>query len=458
MILERSKYCQCASSTKLPETVTNGTGLPLDYLKEKIVCRLTCQRRNITKVMRDAFFKCLHSAALLLSLLIAPIAARVEADTRVAIIDTAYDTRSFLDQLKERGVTVIGRYYARCDQPEYGLTEKKMINQGLPQDPSSELAQIFAQGFSVLSIYQYYSNTPNKFRGQNRDGKALPDARCNWTGGGRGVREEAELDVRAAIEQAQAVGQPRGTAIYFGVDFNFTDNDTETIDAMIAYFQVIKDRMDAAGYKTGAYGSGHANDILRAARDIRGNVGLIDYSWISASRSFSRTSAFHRSGDWHLFQNQVDREWFGMPQGGGGCSRGLPLDTNVQNMFQHPDIGLWRLNQGYIVPEDRTFDIFATRRFACDGDAVVRRDKASPSSDVLQATQCKGGKALSVSPKIDFANAARVGDMTDTLAQVDIDDDGVFDGWTWHGNLTRHFGYKPDWIFETSRRNAQTCD
>ena len=395
--------------------------------------------------------QCLSAICLVLALCAMPKAGIAQADTRVAIIDSAYDTRPFLDRLKERGVTVIGRYYARCDQPEYGLTEKKMVNQGLPGDPNSELAQMFAKGFAVLSIYQYYSNTPNKFRGQNRDGKALPDAACNWTGVPRSVREEAELDVRAAIEQARAVGQPKGSAIYFGVDFNFTGSDTDTIDAMVAYFRVIKDRMDAAGFKTGAYGSGHAQEILRDA-------GLIHYSWISASRSFSRSSAFHRSGEWHLFQNQVDREWFGEARGGGACSRGLPLDTNVQNMFADPDIGFWRPGQSYIVPEERTFDIFATRRFACDGDAVVRRDKTSSSGDVMQASFCKGGKALNVPPKIDFANAARVGDMTDTLAQVDIDDDGVFDGWTWHGNLTGHFGYKPDWIFETARRKAETCN
>ncbi|MCK0149566.1 DUF1906 domain-containing protein [Marivita sp. S6314] len=377
-------------------------------------------------------------------------AVSAQSDTRVAIIDTAYDTRPYLDRLKERGVTVIGRYYARCDQPEYGLTQKKMINQGLPRDQGSELAQIFAKGFAVLSIYQYYSNTPNKFRGQNRDGKALPDANCNWTGAARSVTEEARLDVTAAIEQAQAVGQPRGTAIYFGVDFNFTENDRDTINAMVAYFRVIKDRMDAAGYKTGAYGSGHAHQILKEA-------GLIDYSWISASRSFSRSSALHRSGDWHLFQNQVDREWFGTPRSGGGCTHGLPLDTNVQNMFADTDIGFWRPGERYVVPEDRTFDIFATRRFACDGDAVVRRDKGSSASDLLQATQCKGGKALKVPPKIDYANAARIGDMTEQLAQVDIDDDGEFDGWTRHSNLTGHFGYKPDWIFDTARRNSQSC-
>ena len=191
-------------------------------------------------------FSAIASAALLF------LTSGVYAETRVAIIDTAFDTRPYLDRLKERGVSVIGRYYARCDQPEYGLTEKRLINQGRPSDPNSEIAQMFAKGFAVLSVYQYYSNTPNKFRGQNRDGKALPDANCNWTGVSRSVEEEAELDVQAAISQAQALGQPRGTSIYFGVDFNFTDQARETIDLMTRYFRVIKARMDAAGYRTGA--------------------------------------------------------------------------------------------------------------------------------------------------------------------------------------------------------------
>ena len=377
-------------------------------------------------------------------------ASAAVADTRVAIIDTAYDTRPYLDRLRESGVAVIGRYYARCDQPEYGLTEKRLINQGRPNDPQSEIAQIFAKGFAMLSIYQYYSNTPNKFRGQNRDGTPMPDANCTWTGAGRSVEQEAELDVQAAIAQAQALGQPRGTAIYFGVDFNFTDGDTETIDLMLRYFRVIRARMEAAGYRTGAYGSGHAHQILRAER-------LIDYSWISASRAFSRTSAFHRSGDWHLFQNQVDREWFGA-KGSGGCTRGLPLDTNVQNMFQDADIGFWTAGQSYVVDEGRIFDIFATRRFACDGDAVVRRDRTSSASDVLRKSGCKAGRAETMAPKIDYANAARIGEVHDTLVQVDLDDDGAFDGWTWLGNLTGHFGYKPDWIFDTARRNGQSCD
>jgi hypothetical protein len=405
--------------------------------------------RVTSEAMRGALFRSVFAACVLTTAVLGVATSRASAETRVAIIDTAYDTRPYLDRLKERGVTVIGRYYARCDQPEYGLTEKRLINQGLPGDPNSEIAQMFAKGFAVLSVYQYYSNTPNKFRGQNRDGTALPDASCTWTGVGRSVEEEAELDVQAAISQAQALAQPRGTAIYFGVDFNFTDQDHETIDGMIRYFRVIKARMDAAGYRTGAYGSGHAHQILKGA-------GLIEFSWISASRAFSRTSDFHRSGEWHLFQNQVDREWFGAT--GSECRRGLPLDTNVQNMFQDSDIGLWRQGESHIIDEGRTFDIFATRRFACDGDAVVRRDRDSASSDVARLTECKAGKANALTPKIDFANAVRVGDVTDTLIEVDVDDDGVFDGWTHHSNLTAHFGYKPDWIFETARRNATSCE
>ena len=134
------------------------------------------------------------------------------------------------------------------------------------------------------------------------------------------------------------------------------------------------------------------------------------------------------------------------------------MDTNVQNMFQDSDVGFWTAEQSYIVDDGRTYDIFATRRFACDGDAVVRRDKTSSSSDVLRKSGCKAGKSETFAPKIDYANAARVGEIHDTLVQVDLDDDGEFDGWTWLGNLTGHFGYKPDWVFDTSRRNGMSCD
>lgn len=381
-----------------------------------------------------------------------PLSLWAQSDTRIAIIDTAYDTRPYLDRLVENGVTVIGRYYARCDQPEYGLRQKRIINQGLPSDPSSEIAQMFSRGIAMLSIYQYYNNSAEKFRGRTRDGKILPDGNCSWSNIPRTVEDEARLDVDAAIAQARSVGQPPGTAIYFGVDFNFTNGDRETIDLMVRYFRVVRRSMVAAGYKLGAYGSGFALETLQNT-----DGGLIDYAWISASRAFNGTSAFHRTGNWHLFQNQVDREWFGM-NSSGTCVPGLPLDTNVQNMFQASDVGFWINGQAHVVDELRTFDIFATRRFACNGDAVVRKSKTSPSSDVMRKATCKRNRSEAMASKIDFANAARVGDNHGDLIQVDIDDDGAFDGWTWYGNLTGHFGYKPDWIFETARRNAQKCD
>ena len=63
----------------------------------------------------------------------------------------------------------------------------------------------------------------------------------------RDARQEASLDAQAAVQQAQSIGQPAGSAIYFGVDFNFAASDTETIDNMISYFREIRDTLAPAG-------------------------------------------------------------------------------------------------------------------------------------------------------------------------------------------------------------------
>lgn len=394
---------------------------------------------------------------LLAALVVNPVAF---ADTRTAIIDVAFDTRDHLQKLKRRGVKVIGRYYSRCAQPELGLNTKRLIDQGRRGDRKSEVAQILRRGFAILSIYQYYNNSAQKFDGRTKKGRILRDANCEWTETPRTVEDEARLDAAAAVKQAKAIRQPQGTAIYFGVDFNFSIKDDDVKDKMVRYFRVIKDIVTTGGYQVGAYGSGLAHQILRSAKDSQGEVGLIQFSWISASRAFANTSAFHRSKSWHLFQNQVDKEWFGEPISETECSRGLPLDTNVQNPLTKRSIGFWNKSGAYAVPARRTRQIFNTRRFACNGNAIVRRTRSSPMTDTMGKEICVRGKRTTLTPKIDFANAARTGRKSRRrrLIEVDLDDDGAMDGWTWAENLTANFHNKPDWIFAAKERAEQTCD
>ena len=131
------------------------------------------------------------------------------------------------------------------------------------------------------------------------------------------AKAEVAADVKAALDQAKLVGQPEGSAIYFGVDFNV---NRASVDPVLEYFRVIGQTV-GRHYAIGIYGNGFVNRILRQEK-------LVAYNWISASRSHEETVDFYNSGQWHLFQNQVDRRWFGPP---GKCATGLDVDTNLQN-------------------------------------------------------------------------------------------------------------------------------
>lgn len=381
------------------------------------------------------------------------ICSVVLADDRAAIIDTARDTRLFLDELRTRGVQIVGRYYSRCAQPELGLTEKRLLDQGGRDDPDSEVRQLLDGGFAILSVYQYYNNHKNKFDGRRSDGKILRNADCAWDNVSRNVSEEATLDANAALAQAKAAGQPAASAIYFGVDFNFAPNDQMLSEKIRTYFKVINDIVGSGGYKIGAYGSGHANKMLRDA-------GLIEYSWISASRSFAGSTSFHRSGKWHLFQNQVDREWFGTRIGATAkCKSGLSLDVDVQNPAAIAYVGFWNAvgNGLFNVSADRTAEIDKSRKFACDGNSIIRHTASSSSGDIVKKRQCKNRRYKRIELKIGYANAVRIGSASGDLAQLDVDDDGIFDGWTWKGNLTANFIDKPHWIFSKPQRDSTKC-
>ena len=382
------------------------------------------------------------------------------SDTRIAIVDVAFDTRKHLAGFKSKGVKVIGRYYSRCTQPELGLNSKRLIDQGGRDDRKSEVSQLLNRGFAILSIYQYYNNSAQKFDGRTKKGRILRDANCEWTDVPRSVEDEAKLDAAAAVKQAKSMRQPKGTAIYFGVDFNFTTKDQDVKDKMVRYFRVIKNIVAAGGYQVGAYGSGLAHQILRSEKDSQGKPGLIKFSWISASRSFANSSAFHRSKKWHLFQNQVDKEWFGKPINDDQCSRGLALDTNVQNRLTQRSIGFWNRSGAFALPARRTRRIFNARRFSCDGNAIIRKSRTSRMDDIIAKEVCFRGKRKILAPKIDYANAARVGRKSRRrrLVEVDYNDDGVMDGWTWAGNLTISFHDKPDWIFSSKERSEKTCN
>ena len=179
-----------------------------------------------------------------------------------------------------------------------------------------------------------------------------------------------------------------------------------------------------------------------------------------ASRSFPGSARFHRSGDWDLFQARTDREWFSLPRRDGSCSVGLTIDVNVQNVNRAGSIGFWNLDGPFAVSEQRTRDVFSSRRFSCDGDARVRRTSQSSPTDLTSKYSCKrirNQRRAEQLTAIEYSNPARIGNESGSLVEIDVDDDGTMDGWTWIGNLTPDFESKPDWIPATRDREEAVC-
>jgi Domain of unknown function (DUF1906) len=259
---------------------------------------------------------------------------------------------------------------------------------------------LIRQGLSIVSLYQYRNNLPEKFS------KGLED-----TGS---AKAEAAADIKAALEQAKLVGQPEGSAIYFGVDFNV---NRASVEPVLEYFRAV-DRTVGSHYAIGVYGNGFVNRTLRQEK-------LVAYNWISASRSHEGTVDFYNSGQWHLFQNQVDRRWFGPP---GKCSMGLDVDTNIQNPAVS-GIGAWGAGE---VDKSRNQKIFDQRRFAIRATPVVQDGGKDRQG-------CKPDKSVPRNANV------RILAQSGAWCGVDVDEDGNADGQVRTADLTSNLATMPPW-------------
>ena len=314
----------------------------------------------------------------------------------IAIIDTPHNAAKVASKLAAQNVKVVVRFFARKPQP--GLREKVMASDGNMIDGVREPTILIRHGLSIVSLYQYRNNLPEKFL------KGLED-----TGS---AKAEIAADAKAALDQARLVGQPEGSAIYFGIDFNVT---RVALDPVLEYFRVIGQTV-GNHYAIGVYGNGFVNRILRQEK-------LVAYNWISASRAHAETVEFYNSGQWHLFQNQVDRRWFGPP---GKCSNGLDVDTNVQNPSVS-SIGAWGAGE---VDSSRNQKIFDQRRFAIRATPVVQ--------------ESGGGGCKSDSRVARNANV-RILAQSGVWSGVDVDEDGNADGQVRTADLTSDLATMPPW-------------
>jgi hypothetical protein len=124
----------------------------------------------------------------------------------------------------------------------------------------------------VVAIWQHLSHRPDHF-----------------------TYERGQSDATNAYQQARALGQPSGSAIYFAVDYDAPERDLA--GAVQQYFRGVRAGLAAAGggsppYRVGVYGSGAVCSYLK-------RMGLAEYAWLSASTAWYGSRDFT---DWNIKQ------------------------------------------------------------------------------------------------------------------------------------------------------------
>lgn len=443
-----------------------------------------------------------HSIAFVLACLVAlsglPISQAQEAEGRIAIVDVSKRvTAAHLAVLRDAGVKVIGRYYARCKQWD----DKRMIDTG------DEVSNILKHpgGFGMLSIYQYYNNNELKFHGKttrtyyrkkpHKDcmpadmpaGKdameivvtlpdQLADGTCAWrqvercqevAGPERTLQQEAEDDAGEAVRQAQdVIKQPKKTAIYFGIDFDLQLDKEDMVKRVVDYVTIVSRKLKQHDYQLGIYGSGSALRLLKGRMHVEGPFAgqkLIDFTWFNASPGHTNSADEYRKKDWDLLQTKTALRF------PNNAIDDLVVDTNVQN-HGRPDgyVGFWSKTTRYMVPEARTEAIFAERRFACDGQALIMAKGQTgmvPANGIYcgrrgdndaKALDCDAAKgaAPDLRSRVCFGHVVRVGPTEGEYVKIDCDETGRFDYWTRRDSLSPSFAVRPDWVGNRTLRRA----
>jgi len=183
----------------------------------------------------------------------------------MVVIDTNNNVSAKIPLLKTKGVVAVGRYYSTG-------TGKRIS--------PSEAQAIASAGLKLFVVFEDDGDPP--------------------LGGNAGT-----VHANLALQQARAIGQPSGSAIYFAMEHlpsGYTHND---LPGITTYFQQIRAAFNGA-YKVGVYSDGVVCDALLTA-------GLCDFAWLSASMSFEGSKAFYLSNRWSLSQQTpLDQNWDGI--------------------------------------------------------------------------------------------------------------------------------------------------
>lgn len=180
------------------------------------------------------------------------------------IIDVSSNCGSRAGALRAAGVATVIRYYSRdTTNPAKRLTR-------------AEAEQLAAAGLRIGIVHE----------GRHGDRAENFDRDCGMA--------DAQYAGRYG---ADVIGQPAGTTIYFGVDFDASA--AQVRDLVIPYFQGVAAGFatlaDLPGYAVGVYGSGRT---CKAVLD----AGLATHAWLAQSRGWAGHDTFLASNQWTMNQ------------------------------------------------------------------------------------------------------------------------------------------------------------
>ena len=214
---------------------------------------------------RSAEFVCILLASLVLWASGASARDYCARDPRIEAVDlSAPVSQSFLDNMRAIGIKTIIRYYDHEDETLPGKTLRK-----------AERDLILTNGFKTAVVFQHRNNQFASFT-------AL-----------RG-RQDAERSLALAAENSQ----PKGSAIYFGVDGAWK-TPYELVN-IVSYFKEVNGGLAASGYRVGVYGSGLVCNTLLAN-------ALAELCWLAAPTTWPDYLDYYRTKQWRLVQLSTTR-------------------------------------------------------------------------------------------------------------------------------------------------------
>lgn len=209
------------------------------------------------------------------------------------IIDTPWNTTSYIPQLRSGGVETVIRYYNLEDSSS--LPEK--------QFGADEAIALGAAGLSMAVVFEQTGGAGGKI--SDLDG------------------ETGSRDATQALKLAGEIGQPHGSAIYFSVDYDY--DSSADLQSIKAYFAAVDTALKGA-YRVGVYGSGTVASAVQQAR-------YAELIWLAGSTGWSGTQQMLGGNQWALFQREME------------IAKPLPHDGNTASSA-FPNFGQFTLGSG----------------------------------------------------------------------------------------------------------------